>query len=59
VIEYIGNLVAIQKDINTVAKATTIAKQKSLVSGALEVDVDNLAFRGMHILIYLGEQKKF
>ena len=59
VIEYIGNLVAIQKDINKVAKATTIAKQKSLVSGALEVDVDTLAFRGMHILIYLGEQKKF
>lgn len=59
VIEYIGNLVDIQKDINKVAKAKTIAGQKSIVSGALEDDVDNLAFRGMHILIYLGEQKKF
>jgi hypothetical protein len=59
VIEYIGNLVNIQKDINSVAKAKTLAKQKSLASGALGVDVDNLAFRGMHVLIYLGEQKTF
>jgi hypothetical protein len=58
-LEYIGNLVTIQKDINAVAKATTIAKQKSIVSGTMETDVDDLAFRGMHILIYLGEQKKF
>ena len=58
-IEYIGNLVEIQKDINAVAKATSLAKQKSIVAGTLEVDVDNLAFRGMHILIYFGEQKSF
>jgi hypothetical protein len=57
--EYVGNLVTIQKDVNSVAKATTVAKQKSLVSGTLELDVSDLAFRGMHILIYLGEQKKF
>jgi hypothetical protein len=59
VLEYVGNLVVIQKDVNAVAKAGTIAKQKSIVSGTLEVDVDDLAFRGMHILIYLGEQKNF
>jgi hypothetical protein len=57
--EFVGNLVTIQKDINAVAKAPTIAKQKSDVTGTLELDVDNLAFRGMHILIYFGEQKKF
>jgi hypothetical protein len=57
--EYIGNLIAIQKDINAVAKAKTIAVQKAITSGKLEIDVDNLAFRGMQILIYLGEQKKF
>jgi hypothetical protein len=57
--EYIGNLIAVQKDINTVAKATTIARQKTAVTNALELDVDNLAFRGMHILIFLGELKKF
>jgi hypothetical protein len=59
VLEYVGNLVTIQKDINAVAKAKTIAKQQSIVSGTMETDVDDLAFRGMHILIYLGEQKKF
>lgn len=36
-----------------------IAHQKSIVSGTLELDVDNLSFRGIHVLIYLGEQKKF
>lgn len=59
VIEYVGNLVQIQKDINAVAKAKTFAAQKKLVSGTLELDVDNLAFRGMQILIYLGEQKSY
>ncbi|MGB8197127.1 MAG: hypothetical protein WCF25_09005 [Acidimicrobiales bacterium] len=59
VIEYVGNLVQIQKDINAVAKSKTFAGQKKLVSGKLEVDVENLAFRGMQILIYLGEQKAY
>jgi hypothetical protein len=59
VIEYIGNLVAVQKDINAVAKEKTFAAQKKLVSGKLELDVENLAFRGMQILIYLGEQKNY
>jgi hypothetical protein len=59
VLEYVGNLVTIQKDVNTVAKAKTVAQQRSIVSGTLELDFDDLAFRGMHILIYLGEQKKF
>jgi hypothetical protein len=59
VIEYVGNLVQVQKDINTVAKAKTFAAQKKLVSDKLEVDVENLAFRGMQILINLGEQKSF
>ena len=59
VIEYIGNLVQIQKDINAVAKDKTFAAQKKLVSGKLELDVENLAFRGMQILIYLGEQKSY
>ena len=59
VIEYVGNLVQIQKDINAVAKAKTFAAQKKLVSGKLELDVENLAFRGMQILINLGEQKSF
>ena len=57
--EYVGNLITIQKDINSVAKAKTIAAQKAIASGKLELDVDNLAFRGMQILIYLGEQPKF
>jgi hypothetical protein len=57
--EYVGNLIDVQKDINAVAKAKTIAKQKSVVSNTLELDIDNLAFRGMHILIYLGELKSF
>jgi len=57
--EYVGNLVEIQKDINAVAKAKSFSAQKSTVSGTMEIDVDNLAFRGMHILIYLGEQKSF
>jgi hypothetical protein len=42
-----------------VAKAKTIDRQKTIVTETLEVDVDNLAFRGIHILIYLGELKKF
>ena len=57
--EYVGNLIAVQKDINSVAKAKTIDRQKTIVTETLEVDVDNLAFRGIHILIYLGELKKF
>ena len=57
--EYVGNLITVQKDVNSVAKATTIARQKVIVAGTLELDVDNLAFRGIHILIYQGEQKKF
>jgi hypothetical protein len=57
--EYIGNLIEIQKDVNAVAKAKTMAGQKRLTTGKLEIDVDNLAFRGMQILIDLGEQKKF
>jgi hypothetical protein len=56
---YVGNLIGVQKDINAVAKATTIARQKTLVTNSLELDVDNLSFRGIHILIYLGELKKF
>jgi hypothetical protein len=56
---YVGNLITIQKDVNAVAKATTIPGQKSIVTRTLEYDVDNLAFRGIHILIYLGEQKRF
>jgi hypothetical protein len=59
VFEYVGNLVAVQKDINAVAKTKTFAAQKKLVSGKLELDVENLAFRGMQILIYLGEQKNY
>ena len=59
VLEYVGNLVQIQKDINAVAKAKTFAAQKKLVSSKLEIDVENLAFRGMQILINLGEQKSF
>jgi hypothetical protein len=59
VIEYVGNLVQVQKDINAVAKAKTFAAQKKLVSDKLELDVENLAFRGMQILIYLGEQKSY
>jgi hypothetical protein len=59
VFEYVGNLVAVQKDINAVAKAKTYAAQKKLTSGKLEDDVENLAFRGMVILIYLGEQKSY
>jgi hypothetical protein len=57
--EYVGNLIEIQKDVNAVAKAKTTAAQKTLTTGKLEIDVDNLAFRGMQILINLGEQKKF
>jgi hypothetical protein len=56
---YVGNLITIQKDINSVAKAKTIPRQKAIVQGTLELDVDNLAFRGIHIEIYLGEQRKF
>ena len=56
---YVGNLITIQKDVNAVAKATTIPAQKSIVTRSLEYDVDNLAFRGIHVLIYLGEQKNF
>ena len=59
VFEYVGSLVTIQKDINAMAKAKTIAAQKSIASGKLAIDLDNLSFRGMQILIYLGEQKKF
>jgi hypothetical protein len=59
VFEYVGNLVQVQKDINAVAKSKTFAAQKKLTSGKLEVDVENLAFRGMQILTYLGEQKSF
>jgi hypothetical protein len=59
VFEYVGNLVAVQKDINAVAKAKTYAAQKKLTSSKLEDDVENLAFRGMVILIYLGEQKSY
>jgi hypothetical protein len=59
VIEFVGNLVSIQKDINAVAKAKTYAAQKKLTSGQLELDIDNLAFRGMQILVYLGEQKSY
>ena len=57
--EYVGNLVTLQKDVNAIAKAKTIAGQKSITSGKLAIDLDNLSFRGMQILIYLGEQKKF
>ena len=46
-------------DINAVAKAKTYAAQKKLTSGQLELDIDNLAFRGMQILVYLGEQKSY
>jgi hypothetical protein len=56
---YVGNLINIQKDINAVDKAKTINGQKTVVSNKLELDVDNLAFRGIQILIYLGEQKKY
>jgi hypothetical protein len=56
---YVGNLINIQKDVNAVAKAKTMAAQKAIVSSKLEIDLDNLAFRGMLILINLGEQKKF
>ena len=59
VIEYVGTIVNIQKDVNAIAKAKTIAQQKQLVSTKLEIDVENLAFRGMQILIYLGEQKSY
>jgi hypothetical protein len=57
--EHVGNLIAVQKDFNSVARATTMAHQKSIVSETLELDVDHLSFLGIHILIYLGEQKKF
>lgn len=57
--EYVGNLVAIQKDINAIAKLKTISSQKSVTSGKLAIDLNNLSYRGMQILIYLGEQKKF
>ena len=56
---YIGSLIKVQKDINAVAKAKTIAAQKTLVSSTLELDVDDLSFRGIHIPINLAEQKKF
>ena len=59
VIEYVGTIVNIQKDVNAIAKAKTIAQQKQLVSTKLEIDVENVAFRGMQILIYLGEQKSY
>jgi hypothetical protein len=41
------------------AKASTITHRKSIVSNTLELDVDYLSFRGIQVVIYLGEQKKF
>jgi hypothetical protein len=56
---YITTLINIQKDINAVAKATTIADQKSIVTSRIELDLGNLTYRGIAILIYLGEQPNF
>jgi hypothetical protein len=57
--KYIVSLIDVQKDINAVAKATTIAQQREIVSGKVELDVGNLTYRGIEILIYLGEQPNF
>jgi hypothetical protein len=57
--KYIVSLIDVQKDINAVAKATTIAQQRGIVSGKVELDVGNLTYRGIEILIYLGEQPNF
>jgi len=46
----VGTIVNIQKDVNAIAKAKTIAQQKQLVSTKLEIDVENLAFRGCRSL---------
>jgi hypothetical protein len=56
---YLTTLISIQKDINAVAKATTIADQKSIVTSKIELDLGNLTYRGIAILIYLGEQPNF
>ena len=39
-----GTIVNIQKDVNAIAKAKTIAQQKQLVSTKLEIDVDPQSF---------------
>jgi hypothetical protein len=57
--KYIVYLIDIQKDINAVAKSTTIAQQKEIVAGKIELDLGNLTYRGIAILIYLGEQPNF
>ena len=57
--KYIVYLNDIQKDINAVAKSTTIAQQKEIVTGQIELDLGNLTYRGIAILIYLGEQPNF
>ena len=56
---FIANLIAVQKEMDAVARAPSVARQRSIVAGTLELEVDNLAFRGMHLLIYLGEQTTF
>jgi hypothetical protein len=57
--KYIVSLIDIQKDINAVAKAPTIADQRVIVSGKVELDLGSLTYRGIEILIYLGEQPNF
>ena len=57
--KYIAYLIDIQKDVNAVAKSTTLAQQKEIVAGKIELDLGNLTYRGIAILIYLGEQPGF
>jgi hypothetical protein len=57
--EYTTDLIDIQNDINAVAKAPTIAQQKEIASSKVELDLGSLTYRGISILIYLGEQPNF
>lgn len=56
---YTTDLIDIQNDINAVAKAPTIAQQKEIASSKVELDLGSLTYRGISILIYLGEQPNF
>ncbi len=57
--KYVVYLIDFQKDINAMAKSTTIAQQKAIVTDKIELDVGNLTYRGINVLIYLGEQEMF
>jgi hypothetical protein len=57
--KYFNYLIDLQKDINAMARATTTAQQKQIVTGKIELDLGNLTYRGIAILIYLGERPNF